>query len=218
VSGLQYVGVRNSAEKARLLERGKPHRETVASAALAFDCVRHLDFLHRLSEGGSARESLYWRYLVTVGHTPESADERCARYAALAEAIEREGFDPDRDPIAVSDDGVRLNGSHRAAIARHIGVADVGVDVYAWRGAVPSWRARHVREEARVKREAQREWLGREARDGASGDLLGTVAFVDAQVPGRLAAALGRRATPVLVIEREDARLERRALANLTLR
>jgi hypothetical protein len=221
VISVEFVGVRNSAEKARLLARGAPRRERAASEALAYDCIRHLDFLgHALENGRGAdfRESLYWRYLVAVGHTPASADRRCIRYAELARGIEREGFDPQRDRIAVTDDGVRLNGSHRAAIARHLGVGELDVDVFSWAGCVPRWRVRHVAEEARVKREAQRQHLGREARDGASGEPLGRVAFVDADGPGRVAAALGRRARPVLVIEREDGGLERRRLESVELR
>jgi hypothetical protein len=217
VNGVEFVGVRNSAEKARLLARGTSRRERVLVRDLAYDCLRHLDFLERLDGPDDPSGSLYWRYLVWTGHTPASADERCARFAGLTRQIESEGLDSRLEPIAVTDDGIRLNGSHRAAIARHLGVDEVEVDVYSWNGAVPGRRARRVVDEAEVKRAAQRTSLGRTAHDRAGGGTLGRVAFVDAEVPGRLGAALGRRARPLLVIERPGGELESRPPEAVTL-
>jgi hypothetical protein len=213
---VRCVGIRNSPEKARLLARGRSRAARLADGDLAYDCIRHLDFLER--GGRDPRATLYWRYLVFTGRTAEAADARCRRFAELAEKIRTDGFDPARDPIAVTDDGMRLNGSHRAAIARSMGLGEVEVRVYSWDGALPSWRVRHVAEEARVKRDAQEQYLGREAADAATGEPLGRVAFVDAEVPGRVAAAFGRKARPALFLEREDGSLERRPAQEVTLR
>ena len=208
---MRFVGIRNSPEKARLLSGGSPRAVRVGAEDLAYDCIRHTDLLRRGE--GDVRASLYWRYLVSVGHTDESADARCRRFLDLAATIRSEGFDPDRDPIAVSDDGMRLNGSHRAAIACSLGLVEVDVRMHSWGRGLLRLRARHVAEEARVKREAQEAFVGRQMPDGR-----GSVVFVDAEVPSRLRAVLGGRASPVLVVERRDGSLERLRPGSLTLR
>ena len=199
---MRYVGVRNSPEKARLLERGVAHRVDRPVADLAYDCIRHRAFVELVLAGADPeawRASLYWRFMRHSGRSPESADGRCRRFAELIAGVRRDGLDPDRDPIAVTDDGIRLDGSHRVAIAATLGTGTLAVDEYAWDGTVAAWRRRHVAEEARVKRETQDALLGRDV--AAGGSPAGRVAFVDAEVPGRLSAALGARARGVVVVE-----------------
>lgn len=211
---MTYVGVRNSPEKARLLERGTPRRIELPAAELAYDCIRHREFVELLLSGADPeawRASLYWRFMRSSGRAPVSADGRCRRFADLVAAIRRDGLDADRDPIAVTDDGIRLDGSHRAAIAAVLGAGTITVDEYSWDGAVPGWRRRHVAEEARVKRETQEAMLGREVATGR-------VVFVDAEVPGRIAAALGARARGRVVVEARDGRLTSLRAQDVTLR
>ena len=216
-----FVGVRNSAEKARLLRHGTSSRSHLPAADLAYDCLRHRDFLERIKADHrleSMQESLYWRWLVATGRAHEAADHHCRVYAALVAKVLAQGYDSNRNPIAVSDDGIRLDGSHRAAIAVALGIHEVAVDVYSWRDSVAEWRTRHVRDEAHVKREAQEVYVGRSVANAGSGESLGRVVFIDADVPARLVAALGRRARPVVVVELPNGRLQRFHAAGVALR
>lgn len=217
---MNAVGIRNSPAKVRLLSRGVATEERMAPAGLAWDCIRHVDLVERArtgERGDALRASLYWRYLRTAaGHSEESADRRCERFAALVDAIANEGYD-DRDPIAITDDWMRLDGSHRSAVASALGVESVAVRVYRWRDVLSSWRARPMTEEARVKRAAQEAALDREALD-ATGATLGRVAFVDADLPPRPLLALGMRGRAAYVVEAPDGTLRRHPAAGLAIR
>jgi len=69
---------------------------------------------------------------------------------------------------------VRLDGSHRSAVAAALGLGPLEVDVHA---TPRGWRP--IAAEAEVKRNGQRRYLGRSVYD--DGRLLGTVAFVDSE-------------------------------------
>jgi hypothetical protein len=216
---VRFVGIRNSPEKQRVLAAGTPSRGRFGSDELAFDCVRHLDFLRRaVGSDTPVRETLYWRYLIRSGHTPASADRRCRQFEAHATSIARKGFGAGFLPVAVTDDGLRLDGSHRAATAHWLGLEEVDVQVYRWSEVVSRWRIRAALEEARVKRAAQEAHLGRPAYDSSTGSRLGTVAFVEAEVPPWPLLALGAHGRPILIIERSDGELEGRRLDSLSLR
>lgn len=220
--GLRFVGVRRYPESARLLAEGSPRRATVASVDLAYDCVRHRDFLSRVMADESAeamRETLYWRYLVSTGRTADAADARCRGFAELLESIRTDGFDASRgESIAVTDDGIRLNGSHRAAIAQALALGAVEVALYSWRAVFSTRRIRHILEEARVKREAQAAFVGREVALAGEDEPHGRVAYVDADVPSRLLSRIGRPVRPVLVVERQSGTLERSEPSEVALR
>jgi hypothetical protein len=216
---MKFVGIRNSPQKQRLLAEGTPGHERMDTGDVAFDCIRHLDFLHRaVASGAPARDTLYWRYLIRAGHTPAGADERCRRFAGLASAVLDDSLEQGLGSVAVTEDGVRLDGSHRAAIAHWLGLEELDVRVYRWSEVLSRWRILAALEEAAVKRSAQEAHLGRAAYDRRTGERLGTVAFVEAQVPRWPLLALGAHGTPILVIERPDGALESRELESLSLR
>ena len=218
---MEFVGIRNYREKARLLARGTPWKATVAAADLTYDCMRHLDLLDRLSSNRSIpalRESLYWRYLVATGRSAEGADVRTQHFVDLVGRIEQGGLDLTADPIAVTSDGMRLNGSHRASIAHFLGFEQVEVAMFSWDEVYRRWRVRHIRSEADVKRDAQAKLLGRSAYYESSGALAGTIAYVDADVPSWPLAALGRAARPVPVILTPGAELKPVPLRQLSVR
>lgn len=217
---VRFVGVRKYPENAYLLEHGRPVAGRVRSADLAYDCIRHRDFIERVVNGSwsAVRETLYWRYLVLTRCPPDAADERCRRFVELYESVQRNGLDRERgDAIAVTDGGIRVNGAHRAAIAEALAIPHVEVATYSWRETLAGWRIRHIIEEARVKREGQAAFAGRSVLLQDEEDPQARVAYVDADVPRRLLTLVGRRIRPVLVVERSSGALQRFEVDEATL-
>lgn len=182
-----YVGIPNSAEKAALLERRPGERLEVPPTDLAFDCIRHLDFLRRVEKDDETAfpETLYWKTLLLRGRTEETALARCRRFSELHASVSKRGVDYALGRVAVTTEGMRLNGSHRAAIAAFLGLPSLEVDVHEWTG-LPPRSQRRLQEEVTLKREGQLEWLGRSVADARTGEPLGRVAFVDVAERGRL--------------------------------
>lgn len=176
---MRFVGVRNSPEKRAALERPPLRIERVAPDELAYDCVRHLELLRTATPASGddeLRRSLYCRFLRAGGRDDAAALAKARAFLALHARIRDEGMDYAYGRVAVTEDGIRLNGSHRAAIAAALGLERVDVEVHPW--PRPARRTRHVRLEAELKREGQEAWLGRSVAGG-------TVAFVDARVATR---------------------------------
>jgi len=176
---LQYIGVRNCPEKARFL-RGSPIRiVSVSTEALAFDCERHLDFLVALRDGREPSESLYWKHHALLGRSADWIAKRCRYFADLYRTIGIVGFDITRAHIAVTYDGIRLNGSHRAAIARQLGLERLAVGVYERESIFEARAVQHILGEAEEKRTLRARVAGRIAHDKTSGGHLGQVLFGD---------------------------------------
>ena len=159
---MEFVGIRNYQEKRQLLRDGTPRPERVPTGDLAYDCIRHIEFLRSIDAGMTQDQfpkTLYWKYQAAVGRQGDAIRQRCQRFIRLYEDICQRGMDYSQGYIGVTTDGIRLNGSHRAAIAYVIGLESVWVEMYRWEELFTPRRIRHILEEARVKRQAQAEYL-----------------------------------------------------------
>jgi hypothetical protein len=206
---MDFVGVRNYPEKAQLLRNGTARLARVPTRNLAYDCFRHVEFLRSVEDGmgdDQFPETLYWKYHATVGRQEDAVRERCQCFIQLYENIRGQGIDYSHGYIGVTTDGIRLNGSHRAAIAYVIGLESLWVEMYQWEELFSPRRIRHIREEARVKRRAQAEYLGKWVHDPKTGARLGKVVFVDAQSLRRWLFKSWRM-EPVVVVQNAGGKL-----------
>ena len=155
-----YVGVENSRSKSRIAGRPSVRTIYVSPEDLAWDCQRHIAFLREaLAKGEGGWDdawmvcSAYAGWLLQTGRTEASALERCRLYLAHVAHVQAHGMP---GPWAtVTEDGLRLDGSHRAAIAVVLGMQEVPVSVvpylrtdWAWRHQWRRFRARRIQEEA----------------------------------------------------------------------
>ena len=160
---VEYVGIRNWKEKATLLRKGQYVLQEVPAEELAFDCVRHIEFLEQIERLPTRNfsDTLYWKYLLSRGRSEHHAQQKCEQFVALYESVRSQGIDYSQGYVAVTEDGIRLNGSHRAAIAYVLGIETLRVRVYKWEEIFPPKRVRYIQEEARLKRDAQKRFLGK---------------------------------------------------------
>src|SRR3990167_8892655 len=152
-----YVGVENSPAKIRIATRGPSRTIYVDPADLAWDCQRHITFLRdaekHLKDGWDEAWMLrsgYAGWMLHTGRTQGAVLARCRRFLERLAEIRLHGLD---GPWAtVTLDGIRLDGSHRAAIAvilekESVPVAEVPylMDDERWRRGAGAYRAKRSR-------------------------------------------------------------------------
>lgn len=181
---MKFVGIRNCRAKHEMLRADDCKIREFPTADLTYDCIRHLDFLRRLAEGmeqGEYPGTLYWKYIRMVGGGREKALRKSRELADLFRFVRDEELEPADSYAAVTDDGVRLDGSHRTSVALVLGIESLPVRVYHWGERFPEKKLDPIREETRIKRDAQEAYLGKAVVGREDGELVGTVAFVDAR-------------------------------------
>lgn len=148
---MRYVGVENSPKKAEITRRKPARVISVPSDDFAWDCERHVAFLRWLRDlphYPNPEELLrtdYCQYLLHT-RTEEAALKRALRFLRINEAWSRPKT---IGPWGIgTSDGLRLDGSHRAAVAvvsgvRHVSIVEVpytDMDL-KWRTAMAVVRA-----------------------------------------------------------------------------
>ncbi len=187
--GVKFVGVRNSPYKHWLLTRGKRSQILVDTVDLVYDCMRHSDFLEVYAQGGVDADfssTLYWRFLLSVGHTRDSAQARCLRFGKLFDDLKTQSSESNFKGVAVTIDGIRLDGSHRASIAYFLGIPKIEVDCFSLGGVLNHIDFGGMKHEASAKRALQERHLGRRVYRKDDGRYLGSVLFVDARPKTRI--------------------------------
>src|SRR3990167_746289 len=117
-----YVGVENSTAKVRIATRGPSRTIYVDPADLAWDCHRHVAFLrdaekHLADSWDEAwmLRSQYAGWMLQGGRSQRTVLVRCRMFLERVADIRTHGLDGPWATVTV--DGIRLDGSHRAAIA-----------------------------------------------------------------------------------------------------
>lgn len=155
-----YVGVENSRGKSRIAGRQPIRTVYVHPEDLAWDCQRHIAFLREAAKRGEGTWDEAWMvcsayagWFLETGRTIEAVRVRCQNFLAHFAHVRAQGVD---GPWAtVTEDGLRLDGSHRAAIAVVLGGPMVPVAVvpylrtdWVWRRQWKEYRERRIQEEA----------------------------------------------------------------------
>jgi len=120
---VKYVGIKSCPQKRKALKREGKIQVVAVADLVARDCSRHLYVL-----AGYGRE--YTDYQLSTGKTPVEAEKKVRSYNKLCMALATRGYQPEKyGYITVSENGARLDGSHRAAWLLCRGVKEVEVRV-----------------------------------------------------------------------------------------
>jgi len=218
---MKFVGIRNSLAKRKVLQNGVFSIRTQLSLDLSYDCIRHIDFLRLVNAGmveSEYQETLYWKYILLKGGSPEKAIFRARQLRDLFLSVQQGALKPSESYGAVTEDGIRIDGSHRAAIATVLGISSLAVQVYSWEEHASRTEIAAILEETRVKREAQDAYLGKRAYSPKGKLLIGTVAFVDVWPERRLWHIFSSTSwRPVVVIKTQDGGLVEHAVDQVIL-
>jgi len=178
---MDYIGIAAWREKLTLLKSEHFDRCSVATKALTLDCERHLDFLDAYldkNKNFSPRDTLYYAYYKFFAGE-SIAIEKCKKFAFQIDRSLVSKPDLAEEYIDVTDDGIRLDGSHRASIALAIGIEQLPVRVFRWKSLFPENRISHIRKELALKRDARSTFQPSKVFESDSGNYLGELIYKD---------------------------------------
>ena len=137
---LIYVGIPNSAYKTYLLKKsGKGEVVKINPLLLAGpDCGRHLEILTFFDEFGKPKiispyeKSEYFKYQIRVGKSQKTIQKKLLKFYKLYNSIKNK-YDYKQGYIIVTEDGIRLDGSHRSAIVSYLKIDKIKVKEIDWK-------------------------------------------------------------------------------------
>lgn len=116
---IYYMGVPNSAKKAEIVAREPIEIIEVQPEQMTLDCQRHIQFLREYSESFDPRKVLQSEYATWLLRTRSEVDtlNKCKRFITLLNTMQNDRGGP-WGKILYGN--IKLDGSHRAAIAVHL--------------------------------------------------------------------------------------------------
>lgn len=124
-----YVGIPQWHWKKKLLSyaKSKPNFKVIDITNLAYECERHFEILSMFDcENSNYSTSKYYQYQVMNKKNHKDIDRKINNFRSLYASIKKEGCK--KSPI-VTEDGCRLDGSHRSAILVHLGKKEAKVNI-----------------------------------------------------------------------------------------
>jgi hypothetical protein len=133
---MKYFGVSNSPVKRKASTSASFEYVEVSTEELAFDCMRHIDLLRRYEERKDLEKSFYFvNSLFFSKRKANAIKNKINHFIQLYETIKLNGYSenvPGYQDIVITDNGIRLDGSHRAAIAYFLNIKKIKVKYVKW--------------------------------------------------------------------------------------
>ncbi len=128
-----------------------PNLVKMAVSDLVFGCNPHINFLKYIDDlSKNVKESEYWEYQKR-NKKEEVIWNKIKKYKQTYRSIKDNGFnalgDKYNSSIIVTDDGCRLDGSHRVAILFHLGILEVDVNVVVYEKVFSKKESEKIRKE-----------------------------------------------------------------------
>tara|TARA_Y100000310_G_C20650924_1_gene799378 strand:+ start:256 stop:732 length:477 start_codon:yes stop_codon:yes gene_type:complete len=133
---MKYVGIKNSRFKSQIVKRSSDIGRVVSlklPCLTADDCNRHFDILRLFdSENNDFKKTEYYMFNKNNGKSNRSILKKIEKFRKLYESIKKRGFLYGKGYIILSEDGARLDGSHRASIVEHLKMNTLDVIMVKW--------------------------------------------------------------------------------------
>lgn len=138
-------------KKAWKFSKKNPNFINMNISDFGYDCSRHIDFLKYLDDPTKdVKKSEYWEYSIKT-RTDEGVYGKIDKYKKTYDRIKFNGFvasgNKYNSSIIVTDDGCRLDGSHRVAILLHLGILEVDVNILVYERVFSKKESKKIREE-----------------------------------------------------------------------
>ncbi len=135
---MKYVGIRNSVFKSTLVKHAPKKGRKITlklPCVTADDCERHFEILRLIDRDASKeefRETFYYQFSKGNGKSDGAVLAKIVKFNKLYRSIKRYGYVYKKGYIVLSEDGARLDGSHRAAIIEHLKYEKITVLMMRW--------------------------------------------------------------------------------------
>lgn len=142
---LKIIGIPGWSWKFTLLKYAKRHKniQKWETSSLCYECSRHIELLRGFDEKKEdfARTE-YYRYQIKNKKNRKSILHKIDRFKKLYRSIKKEGII--NLPI-ITDDGCRLDGSHRCAILVHLGQKISLINIVKYEDVYSEDKSREIR-------------------------------------------------------------------------
>lgn len=135
---MKYVGIKNCKSKQKALRYAQTHgRKVVLPVPFsASDCFRHKELLERFDQGNvrvnELRDTKYYKFNKSLNRSDTEIQRKIDGFLRLYQSIKFHGFNNKKSNIVLSNDGARLDGSHRSAIVEHLKYKEIEVIIVDW--------------------------------------------------------------------------------------
>ena len=120
-----------------------------------YECSRHRELLSLIDEGcKDFTHSEYWRYYKGK-KSPETVLFKIAKYKETYRSIRENGYiaaGKGNSSIIVTDDGCRLDGSHRTAVLLHLNILEVKINLFIYERLFSAEEAKRLRKQNKIYR------------------------------------------------------------------
>lgn len=134
-------------KKAVKFSKKRPNLVQIQNKDLCHECDRHRELLEYFDSGNTNyKETKYWDYYNGKKHRLV-INKKIKRYRKLYRSIKDNGYDKDASSlsIVITDDGCRLDGSHRLTILSHLEVPEITVNVFSYESVFSESDSRAIR-------------------------------------------------------------------------
>jgi hypothetical protein len=142
------IGIPNYWWKKRAVKFAKnnPNLVQIINRDLCYECDRHKELLDYFDSGNTNyKGTKYWDYY--SGKKNSSViNRKIKRYKKLYNSIKEHGYNgTGAISIVITDDGCRLDGSHRLTILLHLKILEISVNVVSYEDIFSAKKSKEIR-------------------------------------------------------------------------
>lgn len=138
---MKYVGIKNSDLKTRATKLASRVGKIITvqlPCLTADDCQRHFELLRMFDKkDDDFFKSSYYKFQRKNGKKDDDIFKKIEDFKKLYKSIRKNGYEESKGYIIISEDGARLDGSHRASIVEHLGYKQINVLMVKWQDCFP---------------------------------------------------------------------------------
>ena len=146
-------------KKAFKYAKNNPNLVEIDIDNLCYECHRHKDILNNFdNDSNNFDKTEYWKYYESTKNN-RVIMAKIVRYEKLYNKIKKNSYVPyeDLSSIIITDDGCRLDGSHRLAILEHMNVSKVIVNIFYYEKIFSKKESQEIR---KVNKRYRKEMYG----------------------------------------------------------
>ena len=155
---MRYVGIKNSKSKSVAVKKApkKGRKVTMSLPCLtADDCKRHFEILEIFDRGvrdvNKMKHTLYYRFNKRNKKNDLAIQRKLNRFHKTYKSIKENGYEYKRGYIVLSEDGARVDGSHRSSSVEHLGFKTIDVLMIDWIDYCKGSKLEHIRKHLKAQ-------------------------------------------------------------------
>tara|TARA_Y100000034_G_scaffold117577_1_gene157207 strand:- start:1309 stop:1782 length:474 start_codon:yes stop_codon:yes gene_type:complete len=139
----------NWKKKVTQFAESHPNIEEIDITGTCHECTRHLEMLEVFDSKSDRKDTEYYRYYRRQDKPRKIIFRKMDKFKRLYKDIRRNGC---HTPPVVTDDGCRLNGSHRLAILMHLKHEICKLNIVSYEQVFNDKRSKEIREHVKQYR------------------------------------------------------------------